>query len=293
VHAPVVTRAASLTGEQAAAIVRLRDEITRATGVSPLSDHVVGAVRARADGQHFVQAEHGDIVGYAHVESSGRIPVAELIVAPSGDVVGLLEAVGNAAGPTVRVWTRGDAAPLNDVLPKLGYTLTRTLLQLRRPLAEPPLPEPRWPDGVSVRTFRVGEDEAAWLAVNNEAFAGHPEQSGWTLDEIHAREREAWFDPEGFFVAELEGRVVGFHWTKHHSEVLGEVYVIGVGRSMQGKRLGEALLLHGLRHLRESGLETVLLYVESDNRPALALYKRLGFTRWDADRMFSRPHPPH
>ncbi len=280
--------ATTLTDEEARTVLRIRDSVAAATGTSPLSDRVVGAIRAGAAGQHVVQIAGREVVGYAHVESTGRDAVAEVLVTADGDAVGLLDAVRNVAGPTLRIWTRGDDAPLNEVLPKLGYVLTRTLLQLRRPLAAPALDTPTWPAGVSVRTFSVGQDEAAWLAVNNAAFAGHPEQSGWSFAEISAREREPWFDPAGFFLAESDGRLVGFHWTKTHSDELGEVYVIGVDPSMQGKRLGEALLLHGLIHLRLSGLRTVMLYVESDNRNALALYEGLGFTRWDADRMFSR-----
>jgi mycothiol synthase len=289
VAAPQVTELAALSEEQADLVLALRDTIRAADGASPLSDHVVSAIRGKPSGSHFLQLLDGRLVGYAHLETDGRGGVAELAVSRAGDPATLLETVGAAGGGSLRIWARGDAAPLNDVLPAFGFTPIRTLLQLRRRLDQPPLGEPAWPVGVDVRTFRVGADESAWLAVNNAAFTGHPEQSNWTVDDIRAREGEPWFDPAGFFLAERQGRLVGFHWTKQHDDELGEVYVIGVDPSMQGQRLGEALLLQGLRHLRDAGLVTALLYVESDNAGAVALYERLGFTRWDADRMFSRP----
>jgi mycothiol synthase len=43
------------------------------------------------------------------------------------------------------------------------------------------------------------------------------------------------------------------------------------------------LTLAGLHHLTGLGVDEVLLYVESDNGPAVAVYSRLGFGHADAD----------
>ena len=283
-----VTEADDLAARQVYDVLELRNAVAAASGTSPLSDHVVAAIKGNAPGRHFLQTtEDGRIVGYASLDGETS-PVAELLLGDGGDLLGLLHTVSAAAGPSLRIWTRGDTSPLNEVLPAHGFTTTRTLLQMRCRLRTTELPEPAWAEGIAVRAFRVGQDEEAWLAVNNAAFAAHPEQAGWTLEDIRAREEEAWFDPSGFFLAESAGRIVGFHWTKQHDASLGEVYVIGVDPSMQGKRLGEALLLEGMRHLRDRGLDTCLLYVEADNRGAIARYERHGFSRWDADRQFTK-----
>jgi mycothiol synthase len=275
-----------LSDEEADEVLRLHDAAIAVDGFSPLSDPVVAALRHREPGIHLTQHRAGQLVGYGHVDTSGEHPIAEMMVQPGVDPRGLLAVIADTAGPQLRIWTKGDSAPLNDVLPSLGFTLERTLLKLRRSLDEPLLAEPVWVPGVTVRTFVVGVDEEHWLAVNNAAFAGHPEQSGWTMSDIRGREDEPWFDPNGFFLAELDGAIAGFHWTKVHPNGVGEVYVIGVAPGMQGKHLGEALLLKGLHHLHDQGLHTALLYVEADNAGAIGLYERNGFSKWDTDRLF-------
>jgi mycothiol synthase len=102
-------------------------------------------------------------------------------------------------------------------------------------------------------------------------------------DNLARRMAEPWFDPSGLLVAEDESGMLGFHWTKRHDAQHGEVYVIGVAPRAQGRGLGRLLTLAGLEHLAGLGLDEVLLYVESDNAPAIALYSRLGFEHADAD----------
>jgi mycothiol synthase len=158
---------------------------------------------------------------------------------------------------------------------------------MRRALSDLPAPG-RPADGIDVREFRVGEDEEGWLAVNAEAFAHHPEQGAMTRADLDERMSQPWFDPAGFFVATRGGRLVGFHWTKVHGtrvtdDAYGEVYVVGVSPSEQGGGLGKRLTLTGLEHLASLGLKQVILYVEADNAPAVAIYERLGFTHAPED----------
>jgi mycothiol synthase len=136
---------------------------------------------------------------------------------------------------------------------------------------------------VTVATFRVGTDEDDWLRVNAAAFALHPEQGQWALADLRAREREAWFDPAGFFLARHGDRLIGFHWTKIHPDGAGEVYVLGIDPAAQHGGLGAALLAIGLNHLRERGCPLVLLYVDESNVAAMRLYERYGFTSADRD----------
>ena len=194
------------------------------------------------------------------------------------------------ADATVQLWAHGDHPAAAAIAARLGFRRIRELRQLRRELTDPPaVPAP--PDGVRIRPFRVGLDESEFLRVNNAAFGWHPEQGGWTTEDITLRERESWFDPDGFLLAvDPADRLLGYHWTKVHpasgTEPLGEVYVLGVDPSARGLHLGRMLTLAGLRHLYDRGLRTTMLYVEADNDAAVRLYGNLGFTRWHTDVMY-------
>jgi mycothiol synthase len=139
----------------------------------------------------------------------------------------------------------------------LDLVSVRELLQLRRPLDAPQLPEIVVPEGITMRTYRGPEDDSEILRVNNAAFSWHPEQGGWTQAEIDERTAEGWFDPAGLFMAFADtdpDTLLGFHWTKVHAPEgddpeLGEVYVVGIDPAAQGRGLGRVLTLAGLHYL--------------------------------------------
>jgi mycothiol synthase len=161
--------------------------------------------------------------------------------------------------------------------------LGRELHQMRRAL---PIDRTA---GVAVRPFVVGRDEQAWLTVNNRAFAGHPEQGGWTADQLAQREREPWFDPAGFLLHDRDGRLAAFCWTKVHADAsppMGEIYAIAVDPDFPGLGLGTALTVAGLEHLAGRGLTLGMLYVDGGNLNAVAMYERLGFTIHHTDRAY-------
>ncbi|MCX4511753.1 mycothiol synthase [Streptomyces sp. NBC_01619] len=284
-----------LTPELADDVLRLLTVAARTDGMQAVSEQGRLYLRhgQREGVRHFLLTVAGDLRGYAQLEDTDPVeaPAAELVVHPGHRGRGHGRALGNAllgaSGKRLRVWAHGGKSAARHLAQVLGLTLFRELRQLRRSLSPLDLPDPVLPDGVTVRAFLPGQDDAAWLTVNAAAFAHHPEQGSITQRDLDDRKEEPWFDPKGFFLAEREGEIVGFHWTKEHAEEqLGEVYVIGIRPDAQGTGLGKALTAIGLRHLAAQGLPTAMLYVDADNTAALRVYERLGFTTHEVDLMY-------
>jgi mycothiol synthase len=264
-----------------AEVQSLADAAERRDGEPPLSDQALTQLGS-PDVVHVLAHDGDRLVGYAQLDGTSL----ELI-GDAAAVAVLLDTVEARDDADLRVWSHGRRSPVGQVLESRGYAQVRLLHQLRRSLADP-LPDVALADGVTVRTFVPGQDERAWLRVNAAAFAAHAEQGHWTLGDLAAREAEPWFDPAGFLLAERDGELLGFHWTKIHADGSGEVYVLGIDPSAQGGKLGPALLVRGLAYLAGRGCDEALLYVDDDNAAALGLYERLQFHRHDADSQWRR-----
>jgi mycothiol synthase len=274
---------------------RIRELIAaakQADGVAPVGDQVVRELphdRTR----HLVAVDGDEVIGYLNLTQDPAM--AELVVHPDARRRGIGSAMARTGlsegGDDARIWAHGNLEPARATAAALDLVVVRELLQMRRPLTD--LPPVTVPDGVRIRTYSGPADDAELLRVNNAAFAWHPEQSGWTEDHIAERRAEPWFDPAGLFMAvdAHTDKLLGFHWTKVHSQDLGEVYVVGVDPAAQGRSLGATLTLVGLHHLAErlsnSAQPTVMLYVEADNSAAVKTYERLGFTVFRVDAAYA------
>lgn len=280
---------------EAAEVVALATAATEADGTEPLGEHVLLHLRDDAAAHLLARDASGALVGVAHLDTEEGEGSAELVVHPAHRRVGLGRRVVEAllertAGVRLRIWAHGQLPGAVALAARLGFRNARELWQMERGL-EDPLPAPELAEGVRLRSFVEGVDEAEFLRVNNAAFAWHPEQGGWTLADVRLREAAPWFDATGFVLAvDPQDRLLGFHWTKVHAgeEPVGEVYVVGVDPGARGMRLGTALTVAGLRYLQERGLRRVILYVEADNEPAVHLYRDLGFTLRHTDVSYVR-----
>lgn len=287
-----------------ASVSELLEVAARVDGHRPLGEHqwldLVHGGREGFAGLVAWEPGHGHPVGYAQLtrDEAPADPRAatwalEFVVDPhhrgAVDAIGeklvaaALDVVRQEGGGHVHLWVPKPTEGHDRLARAVGLRRGRELRQLRRPLPVGERPQ------LAVRPFVPGQDEAAWLEVNNRAFEWHPEQGGWDLDRIRSRQRQPWFDPAGFLLHERDGKLAGFCWTKVHHEdspPVGEVYVVAVDPAYRGQGLGRQLVLAGLDWLAGQGLGTAMLYVDAGNEPALRLYDSLGFTVDHVDRAY-------
>jgi mycothiol synthase len=231
------------------------------------------------DSRLWLAGDDGFAIAYA-----GAVDLAVRPGARGRGLGGGLAAASLAGDEPVTAWSHGDHPAAARLAERHRLRRARALWVMRRPAAEP-LPELVVPSGITVRGYRPDDqsDRDEVLRVNAAAFAHHPEQGAMDAEDLAARMAEEWFDPAGLLVADTGAGLSGFHWTKQHDARLGEVYVVAIDPAAQGQGLGRVLTLAGLHHLAGRGVSEVLLYVESDNSPAVHVYSRLGFTHSDAD----------
>ncbi len=301
----------TLTVEEQQGVRELVDAATEYDGVAPVGEQVLrelGHERTEhlliRDSASGAATSADAIVGYLNLSPprDGETGMAELVVHPEARRRGIGSTLARAALAKTRAgnrfWAHGTLEPARATASALGLAPVRELMQMRRSLRDLPDAVPAVP-GVDIRTYAGNSDDAELLRVNNAAFAHHPEQGGWTDVELAERRNEPWFDPTGLFLAFGDSQsgqadtLLGFHWTKVHLDRpgLGEVYVVGVDPSAQGRGLGQVLTAVGIewlaRRLAGAPDPTVMLYVESDNVAAVRTYQRLGFTTYSVDTAYA------
>jgi len=300
--------AGAISDAELAAIAQIVERVVEVDGARPLSEQVMADLLDQVSlnpTQHVFAREDqtNRVVGYAHLDpiTSPSFTGVEIAVDenPSRiEIASELIQVARDFAPTpINVWSHGGASPVAAAAAELGFVAARTLLRMRRTLAD--LTAAAVPEGYTIRKFDPESDKAALLDVNARAFVALPDQGSWTQDDLAARLSADWFDADGFFVvvpetpAESGSQLVGFHWTKMHraASYLGEVYVIAVDPGIEVRGLGRALLNRGLNYLADSGAREVILFVDAINTRAVAMYEKAGFVEADRDVMYAEPEP--
>jgi mycothiol synthase len=207
----------------------------------------------------------------------------------------LVAAAPHEAQTVIRwgVWV-GEAG-LQALLTGHGYVPVRHFWRMSIQLDGRP-PEPQWPDGIAVRTFRRGEDERAVHAAVDEAFRDHwgdddEPFDAWMYDKIEGP--AARFDPELWFLAMAGDEVAGVAVCEPEARfdpASGYVRDLGVRRPWRRRGVARALLLHVFGAFHARGTATVSLHVDSASPTgAQRLYEGAGMTALPRFEIWEKP----
>ena len=263
-----------LSNEQRLDVLGLLNRTDAALGREAIDEASRRSVVHGWRAEHWLAHENEQLINYAICTPSAN---TTLEMCGGGFDQSLLEEV-LAKHESIQWWHRD---------PSIITTgkVIRTLQLLRIKL---PVPVIETPSGSVLRTFDPSTDKEAWLNQNNAAFADHPDQGAWHMSDLENRIEEPWFDPSGFLLLEFNGVLSASCWTKVHElhpDRSGEIYVISVDPSFQGRNLGRIMVTQGLDSLRKKGVTNVILFVDETNEAARKLYASLGFALIREDKL--------
>jgi ribosomal protein S18 acetylase RimI-like enzyme len=190
-------------------------------------------------------------------------------------------------------WLRGGDTGGAVLAARLGYRRVRTYHHMTRPTLDgidiPPLP-----DGLEIRPVGAADRPAVWAAMC-EAFRDH-----FGAFDTSERSMRAWMespaeDPSLYVVAfdgpEIAGAVHGLIYPLENAANgyrRGWTDPVYVRRPWRRRGLASALLARALLRLRDAGMTSAQLDVDTQNEnDAPSLYARLGF---EADRQATEWH---
>ncbi|HLS25323.1 MAG TPA: mycothiol synthase [Beutenbergiaceae bacterium] len=318
-HTAEPRRTTELTAGQVEAVKELAQVVQDHDGLAAFDENTLLTLGRPGRPRFLISAGGGGLAGFAQASDGS----AEVAVHPGHRRRGLGTSLVRAVladHPRVRLWAHGNLPGAQAIAAAQGLEIVREMwVMARRPPTREDVPEVAVPGDLRVRTFEVGADEEAWLTVNARAFAEHPEQGRLEIADLRARQEQDWFDPETFWLAEdaATGALLGYMWVKITGAAgadregpvgaddgaaagaatgaaagTGEIYVLGVDPSAQGRGIGGLLTAVAMRDFAKRDLARLELYVEADNTAAIATYRRAGFERDVVHVQYTAPTSP-
>jgi mycothiol synthase len=229
------------------------------------------------------ESTDGRLGGYADLGVYGEAVWLDVRGTDSATLPEVLEAIEERAvtkEPDKKLmgYASAEDRPLIELFERTGYRRVRHSYHMRIDL-DGQQPKPEWPDGVSVRTMREGEERRVYEAqtasfADTWMFAPDPYEI-W----LHWMVEEPSFDRSLWFVAEQDGELAGIIFSRapENEPGLGWVRVLGVRPQHRRRGLGQALLRHTFNEFARRGFTAVGLGVDAENPTgAVSVYERAG-----------------
>ena len=184
-----------------------------------------------------------------------------------------------------------------DVLKRNGYEPVRYWFKMARDLNEP-IADPVFPEGFTVRHTEGPAEAEKWIDVFNNSFIDH-----WNHHDETVESHRFWLEnnpnynkerdlvaiaPDGTWAA-FNFMVIYTEDNEANNRKEGWVDILGTRRGYRKMGLGTAMLLVGMRKLKEDGMDTAVLGVDAENPSgALRLYEAVGFKQVKSSTTFSK-----
>lgn len=249
-----------------------------------------------------VFAPNGEMVGYMEVWTTSKPPVHPWLwgrVHPDYEGLGIgswlmqwaekrslqeLDNIPEDLRLAPRTGIQSIATDSMKLFEDMGYTQIRSSYRMKIEM-DAPVPEPVWPEGITLKPYDPETDAEAVYRADTEAFRDHfgfveqPFESGFK-DFMHNMTKFEGFDPTLWFLAMDGDEIAGVSLCRpraYDDLELGMVATLAVRRPWRKRGLGLALLRHSFNEFYHRGKHKVGLGVDAENLTgALRLYEKAG-----------------
>jgi mycothiol synthase len=182
-----------------------------------------------------------------------------------------------------RVGTYREAQKPKKLFEEMGYRHVRSSYQMLIEM-DAPVPEPEFPDGITLRIYHPEVDTAAVYQAQRDSFRDHFGYVEEPFEEGLKRFKHFWendsSDPTLLFIAMDGDQIAGINLCRPQGfddADMGWVGTLGVCRPWRKRGIGLALLRHSFNEFYRRGKRKVGLGVDAQNLTgALRLYEGAG-----------------
>ena len=227
---------------------------------------------------------HPWIWGRVHPDYSGLGIGSWLLTWAENRVMSALDRLPADLRFAPRVGIYSQAKESKQLFQDFGYHYIRSSYRMRITLEVPP-PAPKWPEGLTIRSYNPETDARAVYLADQDASRDHfgfveePIEEGLERF-IHHLTGYDGFDPSLWWLAMDGDEVAGICLCRPHSyddPEVGHVSILGVRRPWRKRGLGLAFLHHAFGEFYRRGKRKVGLGVDAENLTgALRLYEKAG-----------------
>ncbi|HXI53961.1 MAG TPA: GNAT family N-acetyltransferase [Candidatus Saccharimonadales bacterium] len=151
-----------------------------------------------------------------------------------------------------------------------------------------------------IRTFQPGDLEAmkqltveafdgVTLEQNIEEHLGEVGRHDWRWRKARHLDEDAAVNPDGIFIAEAGGKLVGYITTRVDREAgKGRIPNLAVAADFRGHGLGRELIEHALAYFRGQGLDYAVIETMAQNVAGNHVYPACGFVEVARQVHFAR-----